>query len=259
MVFESILNHTDISIPLFEETLLSKLTTKVIRIDQVMRNMTRQANEQKESIQSLVTDISHQVKTPMANIMLSAESLSEHALTEEEKVFFCEILQTQTQKLEFLMEGMIKISRMENGHIVTSPRKVIISELLDEATAPLHIRLNEKKIHLCCDYEDCYVYCDGRWTIEALFNILDNAVKYTHPRGAIVITVNRMSQYTRINIKDTGIGIPKNHIQDAFTRFYKGEATDDSNGIGVGLYLSREIITKQGGYITLKSEEGIGT
>lgn len=259
VIIDAIQKHENLKIPLYEETLLSKTMLKLTRIAEIMREMTDYAHEQKQNIQELVTDISHQVKTPLANIMLAAESLRDEIRSDDERSFYCDTLSSQTQKLESLIESMIKISRLENGHINLIPEKVYITEIINEALISLRMKASEKNIQLEYKHEEYDVFCDRKWTIEALFNVVDNAIKYSYSSSCITITVKRMTQYTCINVADTGIGIPQDHIQDSFRRFYRGENVGNIDGVGVGLYLSREIFTKQGGYITLKSKEDVGT
>lgn len=168
-------------------------------------------------------------------------------------------MKNQVCKLEFLIEAMTKISRLENGTIVPKPEMSPLFELLETVRNAVLSMAEEKHIEIISEETELHLYFDMRWTIEALFNILDNAVKYTPDSGKFTISVHQMALYTRIDIRDTGIGILPQHINDIFKRFYRENRLRQANGVGVGLYLARQIISQQGGYITAKSIVDKGT
>jgi len=242
-----------------EETLMSKTGAKLLKIREITQGAAEQSEQLKRNVQELVSDISHQLKTPLSNIKMAAETLEDENIEKERRQFFVSGLKKQVDKLEFLIEAMTKISRLENGMIVPKPEISPLFELLEKAIATIRPMADEKHIEIKSETTELNLYFDMRWTTEALFNILDNAVKYTPDYGKVNISIQPMALYTRIDISDTGIGILPEHINDIFKRFYRENRLRQTSGVGVGLYLAHEIISRQGGYITAKSIVDKGT
>lgn len=243
-----------------EETLFSKIDYRLARLYEVMLENSQRVEKEKAALQELVSDISHQVKTPIANLKIVNATLLEQNVPEEKQKEFLRAISGQLDKLDFLMQAMIKMSRLESGVIVLSQNKCSVFETL--AAALGGILLSAEKNNLCVSVdcpEDLSVYHDQKWTTEALFNILDNAVKYTASGGAIHVTAVCQELYTKIDIADTGKGISESRQGSVFKRFYREEEVHGIEGIGIGLYLAREIITMQGGYIKVTSETGKGS
>ena len=154
----------------------------------------------------------------------------------------------------------MKTSRLETGVITLEKKETAIADTLVDVINGVLAPMERKHFHLSVDCpENLTVSHDSRWTSEALFNLLDNAVKYTPEGGNIHVTVQDWEMYLEIAVTDTGRGIPESVQATIFKRFYREEAVHDVDGIGIGLYLAREIITMQGGYITVESEEGKGS
>lgn len=166
----------------------------------------------------------------------------------------------QIDKLDFLMQAMVKTSRLETGVISLDKRKLPIYDTLAAALGGILLNAEKKNIEVSVSCPEMLeVVHDRKWTSEALFNILDNAVKYTPSGGRIGVSVESWEMYLKIDISDTGKGIAENRHGTIFKRFYREEEVHDIDGIGIGLYLSREIITMQGGYIKVVSELGKGS
>ena len=166
----------------------------------------------------------------------------------------------QVDKLDFLLQSMVKMSRLETGTIRIQKQLTCISETLAAAIGAVVPRADSKQIQIHVDYDEKLILNhDKKWTSEALFNILDNAVKYTGKNGNIYISVCRQELFTKICIRDTGKGIAPERQGMIFSRFYREPEIHDSEGIGIGLYLAREIITLQNGYIEVESEVGCGS
>lgn len=252
-------NNIDEYIDLEEETLISKIGAKLLKIKEITRGAAEQSEQLKKNVQELVSDITHQLKTPLSNIKMAADTLEDEKTSEERRQFFIFGLKNQVAKLEFLIEAMTKISRLENGVIVPKPEISPLSELLEAVTTAIRPVADGKHLEIEYDTTELSLYFDMRWTTEAVLNILDNAVKYTPNYGKITISVNQLALYTRIDINDTGIGILPEHTNDIFKRFYRENRMRQADGIGVGLYLAREIISRQGGYLTVKSIVDKGT
>jgi signal transduction histidine kinase len=243
-----------------DETLLAKIEYRLARLYEVMQENSRRVSEDRAALQTLISDISHQVKMPIANLKIVNATLLEQNMPEEKRQEFLQAMSTQLDKLDFLMQAMIKMSRLETGVIALSTNNGAIYETLAEALGGVLFSAENKRIHVSVDCPEDLIVChDRKWTAEALFNILDNAVKYTPIGGAIGITATRWEMYTKIDIKDTGKGIAEGHHTDIFKRFYREVEVYDTEGIGIGLYLAREIITMQGGYIKVTSATGTGS
>ena len=242
------------------ETLLSRISHRLERLYNVMQKTRHTAEGEKEELQSLVSDISHQTKTPIANLKLINDTMLTRPLTEEKRKEFLQATGTQLDKLDFLIQGMVKTSRLETGVITLEKQDAVIGDTLVSAINGVLAPMEQKEINLSVDCpSDLTISHDSRWTSEALFNILDNAVKYTSAGGSIQVRVRDWEMYLRIDVTDTGRGIPEHSQGTIFKRFYRDEAVHDIDGVGIGLYLAREIITMQGGYITVESKVGEGS
>lgn len=216
--------------------------------------------EEKQSIQEIISDISHQVKTPMTNLKMYNSTLLERQLAPEKEQEFHKLMETQINKLDFLMQAMVKMSRLETGVITLSVSPAPIYDTVGLALTGIVLPAEKKNIEVVIDCDPALVMPhDKKWTAEALFNILDNAVKYTQSGGKVFVRAERWEMATKVDITDTGRGIPEQHLAQIFKRFYREDDVHDVDGVGIGLYLSREIISKQGGYIQVKSEVSKGS
>lgn len=250
----------DVTFDLESETLIGKFNYKLQRLYEIMQNGKRQVQEEKQTIQEMISDISHQVKTPVTNLNMYNSTLLERQLTPEKAWEFHKLMESQIDKLDFLMQAMVKMSRLETGVIALSVSPAPIYDTIGLALSGIERTSEQKKIEVTVDCDPAIIVPhDKKWTAEALFNILDNGVKYTSLGGKISVTVERWEMTTKIDITDTGKGIPEQHYAQIFKRFYREDEVHDISGIGVGLYLCREIISKQGGYIQVKSEIGQGS
>ena len=244
----------------FDETRLSSLETRFAHYLSASVVSARNVELEKDKIKSLIADISHQTKTPIANLKLINDTMLTRPLTEEKRKEFLQATGTQLDKLDFLIQGMVKTSRLETGVITLEKQDAVIGDTLVSAINGVLAPMEQKEISLSVDCpSDLTISHDSRWTSEALFNILDNAVKYTSAGGSIQVRVRDWEMYLRIDVTDTGRGIPEHSQGTIFKRFYRDEAVHDIDGVGIGLYLAREIITMQGGYITVESKVGEGS
>lgn len=244
----------------YEETELSKVQSRLLVYYDRLLEAKRASEDDRRLIQELVSDISHQVKTPIANIRMFADILRKHTLSEEKRAEFLSTMSAQINKLDFLLSSLIKMSRLETGTFVLHMENGSLYDTIATAVGTIFPKADKKQIRIDADCDSAAtVRHDPKWTAEALENILDNAVKYTPPGGRISISVRPWQFYTRIDITDTGIGIPKEHYHDVFRRFYRTRETAAGEGVGLGLYLARSIITRQKGYISVKSEAGKGS
>lgn len=241
------------------ETLFSHLHTRLRRLYEVMEQNQRRVDAQRQALQSLVSDISHQVKTPVSNLKMLTDTLLTKPVTEGDRQGFLEGMQGELCKLDFLFGAMVKSSRLETGLIRLKRVQGCIYDTLAQALSGIVYAAEQKEIAITVDCPEALQIChDSKWTAEALFNLLDNAVKYTPTGGAITVTVEEWEMHVKISVSDTGKGIPEEHHAAIFRRFYREEAVHDIPGVGIGLHLTREIVTKQGGYIKLVSQLGKG-
>ena len=210
-------------------------------------------------MQELISDISHQVKTQIANLQMVNATMLEQPMPEEKRQEFLRASGGQLDKLDFLMQAMIKTSRLETGVISLDRKTQPLYDTLAAALGGILLNAERKNIHVSVDCPtDLVLAHDRKWTSEALFNILDNAVKYTPAGGDIQVSVQSWELYVKIDITDNGKGIVENRQGMIFKRFYREEDVHDVEGIGIGLYLAREIVTMQGGYIKVTSAVGKG-
>lgn len=244
----------------YEDSLTAKVQGKLMQYFDIMSEGKRQSQQDKQVIQSLVSDISHQVKTPIANIKMFTNILQQHQLPPEKQAEFLSTMEGQIDKLDFLMQSLIKMSRLETGTFVLHPQEGRLADTIALAMSAVWAKAEAKEISLSvdCDSSIC-VQHDPKWTAEALGNILDNAIKYTPPGGSVTVSVRPWQFYTRVDIADTGIGIAEEHYNDIFQRFYRDPQVASQEGVGLGLYLANGIITRQKGYISVKSKVGKGT
>lgn len=260
-ILDDLINRKDtVEFDLISDTLLGKLELKLKRLYEIIENDSEKNMEEKKAVQSLVSDISHQVKTPISNIKMYVSILLERKVDIEKQREFLLAADTQIDKLDFLMQSLVKMSRLETGIFEVCPRNVLIFNTLAQALSQIQIKAEQKNINIQIDCADnLLTFHDEKWTQEALFNLLDNAVKYTPECGSITITVIQQEFYSKIMIKDNGIGITEKHQAAIFKRFYREPEVHDQEGVGIGLYLAREIISLEHGYIEVKSKPGHGS
>ena len=243
-----------------EENLFYKINHRLVRLYEVMRENRESVAKERADLQELISDISHQVKTPIANLQMVNATLLEQSVTEEKRQEFLQASSGQLEKLDFLMQAMIKTSRLETGVISLDRKTQPLYDTLAAALGGILLNAEKKAIHVSVECpSDVLLAHDKKWTSEALFNILDNAVKYTPTGGTIQVSVQSWELYVKIDITDSGKGIAESRQGVIFKRFYREEEVHDVEGIGIGLYLAREIITMQGGYIKVTSTVGSGS
>ena len=232
-------------------------------IRKMMNKLNHQANllmEDKKYLLNSIADISHQTKTPIANLLLYSELLLEDD-TDNLSVQMRENivqLHAQSEKLQFLIASLVKLSRLENGILQLSPQEEALKSMLTLAVKETEFKARAKGLELILHDTDEKAYFDSKWTLEAICNILDNALKYTN-EGTISLSVTAYEMFVRIDIKDSGIGIKEEELPKIFSRFYRSEDTKNMEGVGIGLYLSRQILSEEGGYIKVSSVYGQGS
>ncbi|MDO4470870.1 MAG: HAMP domain-containing sensor histidine kinase [Bacillota bacterium] len=231
------------------------------RLDSHTRNVLQKAQDEKEKTKEMVTDISHQLKTPIAALKSCFEVLENATLTDEERREFEKRMEKQLQNLEQLSAVLVNISRMEAGLIDISLKNGKIFETILAAVNGIWEKADAKAIEIemdiCEEMENLEIMHDSKWLKEAILNILENAVKYSEPNTNIVITVKKWVNFLRIEIADEGVGIPKKEYHKIFQRFYRGENeyVQKEEGSGIGLYLTRKIVDAHKGMVFVERKE----
>ena len=241
-------------------SLIDNMLSGNMQPKQIIEENKNSIAQERADLQELISDISHQVKTPIANLKMINSTLLENEVPVQKQKEFLTAQASQLDKLDFLMQMMIKTSRLEAGVISLEKKSQPLYDTLAAALGGILLNAEKKQINVQVDCpENLVVSHDRKWTGEALFNILDNAVKYTPEGGQMRVSVESWEMYVKIDIADTGIGISEQHQGAIFKRFYREDIVHDVDGIGIGLYLAREIVTLQGGYIRVTSEVGRGS
>lgn len=237
-----------------EDTLLSRLQHQLFKLRKILLSQNKLLEDEKNQIKTLIADISHQIKTPIASAKTFAELLSDDELSKEERDEYIAILQESLNKLTFLTDSLIKMSRLESGIINLRSERIILNDVVLQSAKAVYSKAREKDITIVFDNDKQYeINLDFNWTAEAITNVLDNAVKYTQSGGNVDIKITDYPSYLRLDITDNGPGISEEEQAKVFSRFYRGKHSSGVEGVGIGLYLTREIINRQNGYIKVSS------
>ena len=241
-----------------EDSLWGRTGTQLAKAGNVFQKKEEESVREKERVKGLISDISHQTRTPVANIKLYLELLGDEELSQSGQEFLGKI-QGQMEKIDFLMQSMVKMSRIETGILQIHKEDKNLYETIRHAVASVVPEAAQKKIALYVDCEEeMFIRHDSKWTEEAIYNVLDNALKYTESGGKIHIQAERQELFVKLSISDTGKGIAPERQAEIFTRFYCEPEVHDKPGVGIGLYLARTIMELQKGYIEVQSEVGRG-
>lgn len=243
---------------IFDESRLSAVESKLSRYLSAAGANARSLQQEKEAIESLIADISHQTKTPIANVLLYAQLLAEQPLPPDGRDCLAS-LESQAERLRSLIDALVKTSRLETGVLVLHPRPAALFPLLRDCTAQFAPKAAERHVSLAlAPAVSGSALFDPKWTAEAVCNLLDNAIKYTPAGGSVTVQAVFYKLFCRINVTDTGPGIPEEEQPKIFQRFYRSSAAYSVEGVGIGLYLARQIAEGQGGYIRVFSKPGKG-
>ena len=243
----------------FDETQLSRLESRWKQYLTMSERSLKQTRQERENMKKLVSDISHQTRTSLSNILLYTELLEDQTENEDSKKLARQIL-SQTKKLEFLIQALVKMSRLETDILEVTPVQQPIRLLVERAVEEMIPRAEEKQIQIVCSLpENAQAVYVLKWTAEALGNILDNAVKYSPAGSQITVEGREFEIYACITVTDQGIGIQESEKAQIFGRFYRSAQVQQEDGIGIGLYLAREILRRENGYIKVCAREGAGS
>lgn len=242
---------------IFDESRISSLETKLADYLSASWVTSHNIEEEKNRMNTMISDISHQTKTPIANLLLYSELLGEQELGEVEREYV-RALYLQAEKLRFLIDSLMKLSRLENGILTVNVKRAKLQPLLESVQQQFLSVAAEKGLFLEFEPSTEEAIFDPKWTNEALCNLVDNAIKYTR-QGGVKVFVTAYELFTCIQVADTGVGICEEEQSKVFARFFRSANVSEEEGVGIGLYLTRKIITDQGGYIKLTSKVGEGS
>ena len=252
----------DVLLPEVEdpENLFARFVSKLSRLYEALRIAEAGADEEKRVMQGMVADLSHQIKTPVANIKMDLELLSARKMPPDQQQEFLGRTLHQADKMDFLIQSVIKMSRLESGAIRILPQQADFAVTLANALLSVSTAADRKGIEIAVDCPQPFpVRHDPKWTEEAAFNLLDNAVKYSPEGGTIEVRVEMREAGAYLSVTDHGMGIPEEWQGAVFSKFFRAPAVHNLPGAGVGLYLTRQILEAQGGYVTVRSAVGEGS
>lgn len=259
-LLDCVLDREEICYSEVQEGDFSALVSKLGRIRQMMDRQVERAEEEKEQVKSLVSNLSHQLKTPLANLSLYADILEGQELDDGKRREVTGKVKRQVEKLDWIIGSLGKMVKLEQDVITFEAGELPIQQTILEAIDAVYGKIEKKNLRINSEpYEDVRLFHNRKWTAEVFVNILENAVKYTKPGGTIRIAVHSFELYTEILFADSGCGIRKEEIPCIFGRFYRGKDAKGVEGSGIGLYLSNLILEKEKGYMTVRSVYGEGS
>ncbi len=241
----------------YDETRLSRLESTFAHYLAANEVSVKNLTAEKNKTNTLISDISHQTKTPISNLLLYSELLQEEPLSESARESTVQI-HNQAEKLNFLISSLVKLSRLETGIVTVNPSAKPVTGLLHTLYEQYEPAARAKGLEIIVHDSKAWAVFDEKWTLEAVGNIVDNAIKYTE-NGTVTISVKTYELFTCIKVSDTGKGIRESEQAAVFGRFYRSEDVKDDKGVGIGLFLARQIIQSQGGYMKLSSTVGKGS
>ena len=241
-----------------QEGQIGLLKTEIMKMTTVLKEKVALLHSEKIFLNDTISDISHQLKTPMTSLMLLTD-LMYNDLDKEKKIEFLDRTNAQLSRMDWLIKSMLKLSKLEAKVIDFKTEKVNINELIRRSISPLSVPMELKNISLNINgnKEASYIG-DIEWSSEALGNIIKNCIEHTKEGGNLDISYEENPIYSEIVIKDNGEGIDKEDIPNIFKRFYKGK-NSKSDSVGIGLAMAKSIIESQNGDIYVKSEKNKGT
>lgn len=249
----------DFSESTYDESMLSALESKLSRFLSMTLSSKNSLSTEKATIKALISDISHQTKTPIANILLYSQLLNEQKDIPNNYLEMIEQITIQSEKLDFLIQALVKMSRLETDIITVVPKSNSVLNLVSNVYHKVKKKAEHKNFKIHAIAEDTIATFDKKWTEEALYNIIDNAIKYTPKGGTVSVSVIPYEMFCRIDVEDNGLGIREEDINSIFKRFYRSIDVSDYEGVGIGLFLAREIVSMEGGFIKVSSTAGKGS
>lgn len=237
---------------------LSILKSEIYKTTITLRAQAEELEREKIGLSDAMSDISHQLKTPLTSMLVMTDLLCDNDLPPDKRKEFTDRIRAQLDRLQWLVTALLKLSRLDTRTIAFNLTPVNMQELLSRVSAPLQIALEIRDQKLLIDTPAITFSCDSNWTMEALLNIIKNCIEHTKPGGTIRVSCLQNALFTQIEISDNGEGISQDDLPHIFERFYRGRnASEDS--VGIGLAMAKSIITAQDGSISVESVQGEGT
>ncbi len=242
----------------YDESLNSAISERLNRIVEISSMQKEVAEQERDIIKSLLSNISHQIRTPLANITLYAGLLKDE-LSESSSFRLADKIEKNAEKLEFFMKELLKSPYAEQEIISVNPKIIELDKIIKKCCQSVELDAMKKNIRICPESNNYKVFADPKWTEEVFANIIENAIKYSSNNTEVTIKPILYESFVCVQIIDNGIGIPEQEQGKIFQRFYRGTNVTDKQGFGIGLYLAREILRKQQGYMKIKSKLNKGT
>lgn len=236
------------------DTLPAKIRHQLLRLQTMLRSSKEKAEQDKREIRSLIREIAHQLRMPLANMEVYLGFLREEAMELGEREQYLDAAETSGRQLSFLIESFIKMARLETNIIQLKKQSRDLKQTVLSAVLQTEKAAREKSIEIRLDAGAVYAPHDKNWLGEAIGNFLDNSIKYSEPGSQIEISLTQNDMFARISLRDFGIGIEPEEEHEIFRRFYRGKRVTDQKGFGLGLYLAREIIARHGGFLKVSRE-----
>ena len=250
----------DIDINDFNEGELSILKNEISKTTTMLRQVADNSVKDKLNLKDSLGDISHQLKTPLTSITIMIDNILDSPdMNEKTRKKFLINIKREILNINFLVMSLLKLSKFDANVVKFNKESVYLKDIIIESIKNVSMIKELKNITIKVSGDDnIKLLCDFKWQVESITNILKNSIEHTSEYGTVEVNYSENKLYTRILIKDNGKGIDNDDLPHIFDRFYKGEnGSDDS--FGIGLSLSKTIIEKKGGSITVKSTPNIGT
>lgn len=235
------------------------LQSEIYKLVALLQEQYSGEHKEKQYLADMLSDISHQIKTPMAAITIMSDLLKSQNLSEEKRLEYVAKIDQQLRRIHWLVRNLLTISQLEADMLELKSDKVSVEKMIEEVLQPVALMADVKNVELIVQVPpDIWLVCDRQWTTEAISNIVKNCIEHTREDGKVSILVTQNNFSTNIVIRDNGEGIAKEYLPYIFKRFYKTPGSSN-NSVGIGLSMSKQIIMRQNGNIDVTSEVGVGT
>ena len=253
-------DHTELpGIAEITEGSIGILQSEIYKVVTILREQYSSEHKQKKYMSDMMSDISHQFKTPLTAISLMTELLMEPGVSEEQRLEYAGKIDTQINKMTWLIRNLLTLSQLEAGVLEMKAERVVLKEMMDDISDSLSVLAEVAEVELDCSVSDkIEIKADKHWLREAVSNIIKNCIEHTAAGGFVKVCAAQNNIYTSIVIEDNGKGIDKEHLPHIFERFYKA-GNSSPNSVGIGLAMAKQIINSHGGRIEVESEAGKGS
>ncbi len=253
-------DHTELpGIAEITEGSIGILQSEIYKVVTILREQYSSEHKQKKYMSDMMSDISHQFKTPLTAISLMTELLMEPGVSEEQRLEYAGKIDTQINKMTWLIRNLLTLSQLEAGVLEMKAERVVLKEMMGDISDSLSVLAEVAEVELDCSVSDkIEIKADKHWLREAVSNIIKNCIEHTAAGGFVKVCAAQNNIYTSIVIEDNGKGIDKEHLPHIFERFYKA-GNSSPNSVGIGLAMAKQIINSHGGRIEVESEAGKGS